>query len=181
MKTPLPPPPSPPGHLKPIQPCRPLHLQLPSAPQPPVPFAVKPARPLQPRSAFPTSAGVRTKAPVRVGVDSYRIDAAAGGQVVGSVTLHAKGKAGLEITDLGVQRSHRGQGVGTALMASAVMKGAQLGRSNVTLAAQDSGSGRLTRWYTDMGFARVGVNHLGLTQLHAPIGRLVSTVSQQPS
>ena len=53
-----------------------------------------------------------------------------------------------------------------------------MGKTNVTLASQDSGSGRLTNWYRSMGFRQVGVNKLGYPQLEAPISRVLSGVAQ---
>jgi hypothetical protein len=58
------------------------------------------------------------------------------------------------------------------LLASAARTGRQLGKSRVLLTAQESGSGRLTHWYQNMGFSRVGVNSRGYPQLAAPIAQL---------
>ena len=77
-----------------------------------------------------------------------------------------------------VEASHRGQNIGGMLMASALRAGQQLGRSRVTLASQDDGSGRLTRWYQRMGFERAGINALGYPNLQATIGRVLASVAQ---
>jgi ribosomal protein S18 acetylase RimI-like enzyme len=119
----------------------------------------------------------RVSGPVRSGHDSFRIVAGAqGGSNVGSVMVHARDKSSIELTDLGVDPAHRQRGVGTILMSSALKTGQQLGKSKVTLAAQDSGSGHLTRWYERMGFSRVGVNGRGYAVLEAPIARVLAGV-----
>ncbi|MCG8607478.1 GNAT family N-acetyltransferase, partial [bacterium] len=109
---------------------------------------------------------------------SYRIVAGAAGHQVGSVMVHDRGDAAIEVTDLGVNRNHRKHGVGGDLMASAFRAGLQLGKSKVSLASQDDGSGRLTNWYKSMGFKQVGVNKFGYPQLEAPISRALSGVAQ---
>lgn len=113
-----------------------------------------------------------------VGNGSYRIVAGVGEQQVGSVMLHNNGKTSIEVTDLAVDPSHRKQGLGGVLMASAMRAGLQLGKTNVTLASQDSGTGRLTAWYKNMGFSAVGSNNLGYPMLEAPISRALSGVAQ---
>ena len=90
--------------------------------------------------------------------------------------VHTKGRSTIELTDLGVEQPHRGQGLGGALMASALETGLRMGRSTVSLAAQDNGSGHLVRWYQGIGFTQVGVNRFGYPQLEAPIGRVLSSV-----
>ncbi len=92
--------------------------------------------------------------------------------------VHARGHSSIEVTDLKVEASHRGQNIGGMLMASALRAGQQLGRSRVTLASQDDGSGRLTRWYQRMGFERAGINALGYPNLQATIGRVLASVAQ---
>jgi ribosomal protein S18 acetylase RimI-like enzyme len=78
----------------------------------------------------------------------------------------------VEVTDLGVAPGYREQGIGKMLLASAARTGRLMGKSRVSLAAQDNGSGRLTRWYREMGFAQTGVNGRGYATLEAPISRL---------
>jgi hypothetical protein len=64
------------------------------------------------------------------------------------------------------------------LVASAAKTGLQFGKSKVTLAAQDKGSGHLTQWYKSMGFTQNGVNQRGYPQLEAPISRVLAGVAQ---
>jgi hypothetical protein len=104
--------------------------------------------------------------------------AGADGREVGSVMLHTKERAAIEITNLTVEPGHRERGIGTLLMASAMRTGLKLGKSKVTLAAQDNGSGHLVQWYKRMGFAQIGVNKLGYSQLEAPISRALCGAAQ---
>ncbi|MCG8606211.1 DUF4157 domain-containing protein, partial [bacterium] len=66
----------------------------------------------RPPGAIQRSAPVRISAPVSAGQDSYRIVAGAAGHQVGSVMVHDRGDAAIEVTDLGVNRNHRKHGVG---------------------------------------------------------------------
>ena len=131
-------------------------------------------------AAAQLSSPVRISPPIGIGASpaSYRLTAGAGGREVGSVMVHARDKGALEMTDLSVAAAHRGHGIGQRLVASAARAGQQFGKSKVTLAAQDKGSGHLTRWYKGMGFAQVGVNRRGFPQLEAPISRLLSGAAQ---
>jgi len=52
--------------------------------------------------------------------------------------VHAREKASVEVTDLGVDPAHRQHGIGKLLLASAARTGLQSGKSKVTLAAQDA-------------------------------------------
>lgn len=104
----------------------------------------------------------------------YRIVAGVGGQQAGSLLLHAGGATAVEVTDLHVDPAHRKQGLGQDLLASAAATGQQMGKSSMTLAAQDSGSGRLTRWYRDLGFVQTGVNRLGYPKFEASLARLAA-------
>jgi ribosomal protein S18 acetylase RimI-like enzyme len=61
--------------------------------------------------------------------------------------VHRRDKGAVEVTDLNVAKAQRGHGIGQMLIASAARAGQQLGKSKVTLAAQDSGTGRLMQWY----------------------------------
>ena len=121
---------------------------------------------------------VNVSAPIPAGDNSYKIVVGAGQQQVGSVMVHARDITSIEVTDLGAAPTHRKQGLGGVLMASALQTGRQLGKSKVSLASQDNGSGRLTDWYRNMGFAQVGVNQLDYPQLEAPISRILTGVAQ---
>jgi ribosomal protein S18 acetylase RimI-like enzyme len=112
--------------------------------------------------------------PVGAGPGRLRLAARAGGREIGSVMVRAGDRATAEVTDLGVDAAHREHGVGKMLLASAARAGLQMGRSKVALAAQDDGSGRLTRWYKQMGFAQVGAHPKGFPRLEAPASRLIS-------
>jgi ribosomal protein S18 acetylase RimI-like enzyme len=130
------------------------------------------------------SAGVQPASPVRISAPlsaapgSYRLTAGAGGRQVGSVMVHARGRGAVEVTDLNVDPAHREHGIGRRLLASAARTAQQIGKSRVTLAAQDNGSGHLTRWYKEMGFTQKGVNRRGYPQLEAPASRLFSNAAQ---
>ena len=119
-------------------------------------------------------AAVTISPPVGAGPGRLRLAARAGGREIGSVMVHARDRATAEVTDLGVDAAHREHGVGRMLLASAARAGLQMGRSKVALAAQDNGSGRLTRWYKQMGFAQVGAHPKGFPRLEAPASRLIS-------
>ena len=123
------------------------------------------------------SGPVQVTRPMKVGGGSYRIAANAGGQNVGSVMVHAR-ESSIEVTDLGVDPAHRRQGVGNALMESALRAGIELGKTTIVLASQDNGTGHLTEWYKRMGFAPAGHDGRGLTKLEAPIGRVMAGVAQ---
>jgi len=124
---------------------------------------------IQPRAAQP----VRISPPTRTSPGSFRLTAGAGGRQVGSVMVHARDARSVEVTDLGVEPAQRERGIGRMLLASAARAGLQVGRSRVALAAQDNGSGRLTRWYKALGFTQVGMDQGGYPRLEAPIGRLL--------
>jgi GNAT superfamily N-acetyltransferase len=132
-----------------------------------------------PPGAAQPSAPVRISLPVSAGPASYRLTAGAGGRPVGSVMVHARDKGTVEVTDLHVVEAERGRGVGRLLLASATKTGQQFGKSKVTLAAQDNGSGHLTHWYKGMGFAQVGVNQRGYPEFAAPISRVLAGVAQR--
>jgi ribosomal protein S18 acetylase RimI-like enzyme len=124
------------------------------------------------------TAQMQTTRAMKVGNHSYQIAANAGGQKIGSVMVHAREGAAIEVTDLGVDPSHRKQGVGSALLESALRTGIELGKSKIVLSSQDAGSGHLTEWYKRMGFATAGRDERGLTKLEAPIGRVMAGVAQ---
>src|SRR5215469_5147250 len=130
--------------------------------------------------AIQASAPVRISPPVSTGSPgSYRLSAGAGGREIGSVMVHARDRGAVEVTDLGVDAAQRGNGVGQMLVAAAARTGLQSGRSKVTLAAQDRGSGHLTQWYKQMGFTQTGVNQRGYPQLEAPISQVLAGVAQR--
>jgi len=133
-----------------------------------------------PPAAAQPSAPVRISPPISAGPGSYRMTAGAGGRQVGSVMVHARDKGAVEVTDLHVAEAQRGHGIGRMLLASAARTGQQFGKSKVTLAAQDNGSGHLTQWYRGMGFAQVGVNQYGCPQLEAPVSRVLASTSTDP-
>jgi ribosomal protein S18 acetylase RimI-like enzyme len=136
-------------------------------------------QPKLPPSAVQPSSPVRISAPISAGPGSFRLTAGAGGRQVGSVMVHARDKASVEVTDLGVDPAHREHGIGKMLLASAARTGLQSGKSKVTLAAQDDGSERLTHWYKGMGFTQVGVNQRGYPRLEAPISRVLAGAVQR--
>ncbi len=123
--------------------------------------------------AAPPATPVRISPPISAGPGSYRLTAGVGGRQVGSVMVHAHDKGAVEVTDLHVAEAQRGNGIGRMLVASAARTGLQFGRPRMTLAAQDNGSGRLTRWYKEMGFTQSGVNRHGYQQLEAPTSRVL--------
>jgi ribosomal protein S18 acetylase RimI-like enzyme len=130
-------------------------------------------------SAAQPSAPVRISPPIGAGPGRYRLIAGARGRQVGSVTVHARDKGTVEVSDLHVAEGQRGRGIGKMLVASAAKAGQQFGSSTVTLAAQDNGSGHLTRWYREMGFTSIGVNQRGYPRLEAPISRILGGTAQR--
>jgi ribosomal protein S18 acetylase RimI-like enzyme len=126
----------------------------------------------------PSAAPVRISAPLSTAPGSYRLTAGLAGRPIGSVMVHARGVGAVEVTDLGVEPTQREHGVGKLLLASAARTAQQLGRAHLTLAAQDNGSGRLTRWYQQMGFTRTGVDPHGYPTLQAPASRLIGATAQ---
>jgi hypothetical protein len=144
-----------------------------------LPGRVAEMSPIQPRSSGTSGpSGVEVSPPAKVGENRYRIVAGAGGQPIGSVMVHVRSQSEIEVTDLKVDSSIRGRGVGAELIASAASAGQQLGRSRVVLASQDNGSGRLTSWYRRIGFEQAGVNALGCPRMVASIGRVLASVAQ---
>jgi len=96
----------------------------------------------------------------------------------GSLIAHGGTGASMLVTDLQVDPAHRDRGIGRDLLADAARAGLRSGKSSIALSAQDSGSGRLTRWYEEMGFRRVGVDDRGYPELVVPIGRLIGATAQ---
>jgi hypothetical protein len=133
------------------------------------------AQPKMPSGPAQPSPPVRISPTVSAGPPGgYRLTAGTGGRQVGSVMVHAREKGAVEVTDLHVSEAQRGSGIGKMLVASAARTGQQYGKSKMTLAVQDNGSGHLTQWYKGMGFTQVGVNHRGYPQLEAPISRVLA-------
>jgi ribosomal protein S18 acetylase RimI-like enzyme len=130
-------------------------------------------------AALPST--LRISPPISTGPGRYRLTAGVGERQVGSVLVHARDKGAIEVTDLSVAQAQRSQGIGRQLVASAARTGLQLGRSKVTLVAQDNGSRHLMQWYKGMGFAEVGVNNRGFPQLEAPIGRVLAGMARGPA
>lgn len=114
-----------------------------------------------------------------LGGGSHKVTAAHGGRPTGSVKLHDRGSGMIEVTDLGVDASHRGSGVGQRLLHSALRTGQGLGGQRVRLDADDKGSGRLINWYRQMGFDRTGTNERGQPSLEAPIAKVLGAVAQR--
>lgn len=164
------------ARAQPISPARPAAAP---AIQPTPRTAITPAAP--PGTIGPAvqrSAPVNVSGMMPVGDGRYRIAVGMGGQQVGSVMVHRHGESAIEVTDLAVDPSYRRQGLGGVLMTSALRAGLQLGRTRVILASQDNGTGRLTAWYRNMGFAPVGCTKQGHPVLEAPIGRALSGALQ---
>ena len=136
-------------------------------------------QPKMPPGAAQPSSPVRISPAISTGPGSYRLTAGTGGRQIGSVMVHARDRGVVEVTDLGVDQSQRGHGIGQMLVASAARTGLHSGKSKVTLAAQDKGSGHLTRWYKEMGFTQTGVNQRGFPQLEAPISRVLAGTAQR--
>jgi ribosomal protein S18 acetylase RimI-like enzyme len=136
--------------------------------------------PIQAKMAGPA----RGEAPVHISVPgsnapgSHRLTAGSGAKPIGSLVVHTRRGPAAEVTDLGVDARFRDQGIGRQLLVSAARAGLRSGNSKLSLAAQDNGSGRLTRWYKDLGFHQVGVNNRGMPMLETPISRLLGAAVQ---
>ena len=94
--------------------------------------------------------------PFEIWEGSYQIAAGAGSRLAGSVRVHESGASAIEITDLKVRSEFRRRGIGRILVHAALQTGVHLAKKYAVLASGDSGSGRLSRWYERMGFARSG-------------------------
>lgn len=123
-------------------------------------------------------ANVHVSGPVQIGRNAYRIAAHDAGHNIGSVVMRTRGNV-VEITDLGVDASHRQQGIGGKLMSSAMSAARSMGKTHVVLSSQDDGSGGLTRWYRSMGFAEVGRDARGMPRLAAQVGAVRPVVAQR--
>jgi hypothetical protein len=128
------------------------------------------------RGIVQRSTSVTVSGMTPIGKGSYQIVAGIGDQPIGSVIVHDRGRSTIEVTDLVVEPCHRKRGLGGVLMASAARAGLQLGKTRVTVASQDNGTGRLTSWYKNMGFVPTGASKRGYPVLEAPIGRALSAV-----
>jgi len=124
-----------------------------------------------------TEAEVSSAKPEKNG--RFRIDIGQDNRKFGSVMLHNKNESTIELTDLAVNATNRKHGLGKKLIQSAVQTGKQMGKSKVSLAAQDKGSGKLKSWYKKMGFSQVGINHLGYPKMEAPIHQFESQPVQR--
>lgn len=133
---------------------------------------------IQRKASQPASA-IRIQPPTPLSDGGYRVNAYSGGRQVGSLTIRSGKVAAAHVTDLSVEESHRNQGIGRMLIVSAAQASQRFGKARLSLDAQDSGTGRLTRWYQDMGFSRVGTNHLGYPRMEAGVGRLANGAVQR--
>jgi ribosomal protein S18 acetylase RimI-like enzyme len=136
------------------------------------------AAPVQAKAAPQQAVKTAVSRPMPVGNGRYQIIASLGTEIAGSLLVHDTGATAVEITNLNVDPAHRKQGLGRELLASAARAGRQLGKSTLTLAAQDSGSGRLTQWYKALGFTQTGDKQNGYPRMETPVGRLVPRISQ---
>ncbi|WP_313537506.1 GNAT family N-acetyltransferase [Sphingomonas sp.] len=140
---------------------------LPGRVGPPAPAFAGGPRPVQAKAPL-----ARLLPPTQQGGGRVRVAAASDGRTVGSAVVHTGGPAA-RVTDLGVEARYRDRGIGVQLLASAAQAGFRAGSHKLVLEAQDNGSGRLTRWYRDLGFRQVGVDGRGQPQLEIPVARLM--------
>jgi GNAT superfamily N-acetyltransferase len=120
------------------------------------------------------SAGETGRASVAVraaGQDGLRVSIEESGRTRGSVQVRRHGASAVELTDLAVDAAHRGRGLGRELIAAAAREGQRLGRREVVLSSGDKGSGKLTRWYREAGFAPRGRDERGQVRLAATLQR----------
>jgi GNAT acetyltransferase-like protein len=96
---------------------------------------------------------------------SRQIRIASGNREIGSVEVLDAGRDAVQVVNLKVDSDQRGHGAGVQLMRAAAFEGLRRGKSRVTLASQDNGSGKLTRWYEGMGFMPRGRNDRGMVVL----------------
>jgi ribosomal protein S18 acetylase RimI-like enzyme len=137
------------------------------APGPPRPAFAGAAQAVQAKAS-----NARILSPAPVGKDRFRVTAASDGRTVGSAMVHTGGPAA-RVTDLGVDTPWRDRGIGVKLLTSAAQTGLRAGSHKLVLEAQDNGSGKLTRWYRQIGFQQVGVDGLGHPKMEIPIARLL--------
>lgn len=114
--------------------------------------------------------------PFEVWEGSYQISAGAGRRLAGSARVHESGPSAIEITDLKVSPEFRRRGIGHALIHAALQTGQHLGRKYAVLASGDLGTGRLSRWYEHLRFARSGFQR-GYVEYAANILRALSGVA----
>lgn len=117
--------------------------------------------------------------PKAIGNGRFVIDANVKGLKAGSVMVHDKDDTSIELTDLGVDSASRKQGLGEKLVRTAAQTGAHMGKSKISLAAQDNGSGRLINWYKKLGFNEVGINQRGFPKFEAKIGDFQANTIQR--
>ncbi len=122
---------------------------------------------------------IRIQPPTPLGDGRYRVSAYSGGRQVGSLMIRSGKVAAAHVTDLSVDERHRDQGIGRMLIVSAAQASQRFGKARLSLDAQDGGSGRLTRWYQDMGFSRVGTNPLGYPKMEIGVSRLANGAVQR--
>jgi GNAT superfamily N-acetyltransferase len=130
-----------------------------------------------PRQLQAKAPPARLLPPTPQGGGRVRVAAASEGRTIGSAVVHTGGVAA-RVTDLGVDAPYRDRGIGVQLLASAAQAGFRAGSHTLVLEAQDSGSGRLTRWYRDLGFRQVGVDGHGQPRLEIPVARLMGKGGQ---
>ncbi|WP_218943176.1 GNAT family N-acetyltransferase [Sphingomonas sp. R-74633] len=154
-----------------------------------VPVQAKPAngaafrpqgQPLQRHAGLGGGNEVRISAPMPAGNGSYRLSAKSGTASIGSVTVHTRGRGGVaRITDLNVSAEHRDQGIGKMLLASAARASMARGNARVSLHADDTGSGKLNRWYKSIGFMETGGRQGSQSRFEASALRVASAVAQR--
>ncbi len=130
-----------------------------------------------PRAVQAKAPPARLLPPTPQGGGRVRVAAASEGRTVGSAVVHAGGPVA-RVTDLGVEAPYRDRGIGVQLLASAAPAGLRAGSHKLVLEAQDNGSGRLTRWYRELGFRQVGVDGHGQPRLEIPVARLIGKGGQ---
>jgi len=108
-----------------------------------------------------------------------QIRIAAGAREIGSVEVLDAGRDAVQVVNLKVDSDQRGQGAGIQLMRAAAFEGLRMGKTRVTLASQDNGSGKLTRWYEGMGFMPRGRNDRGLAVLETSAVALQNQLSRK--
>jgi ribosomal protein S18 acetylase RimI-like enzyme len=132
---------------------------------------------MTPRQTPAQTSSVHLSDPMKVREGSYKITAQDKGRPVGSVMIHKRGRT-VEVTDLGVEAGHRRKGFGEKLISSALRTGLRLGLKRVKLDVGDSGTGRLTKWYRQMGFRQTGLDQRGRPHMEALVRRVLSGVGQ---
>lgn len=131
------------------------------------------AQPKAPGGAKPSPGGNYWVSRQSLDRGRTRLEVHRGGQSVGHLDVFSEeGKA--RVYNLKVDPAFRGQGAGGALLKAAARTGASMGYQRLSLDSEDNGSGRLTRWYQEEGFSRVGTNSRGMAVLEAPAQALMA-------